>query len=320
MRVCTLLGRLTLLLVLLMLAHGTRGWSAADANTITLAFAPPDAFSSIETETVTTRMTMRVPQIGMENSQVTETRRSGRVTIEKIKSGYRYTGILTSVRQTEDGERTDPEPSDLRELDVPVSYDLDRQGKLQGVRGVEGLVAKSRELTPDDVPSAAKLMTTLRSVWEAEKGALCGRTANIGATWTGNMEILFPTNDLITYAVTTKLVERTTVAGRPAVRLRYTMKTNPRTLDRVVDRLFNDDAPADESLRIRVQSETWEGERVVDLATLLDLRRRDTETLRLTATHEEAGSLEMTITTTSESSLDIAGKSRSSSKGNNVWR
>lgn len=199
---------------------GMLGALPARAEEVTFRWDPPDGTAF----TVRTRST-KTQSSGEGVARVTRTETIAKVVIRRTLSGTDYAVTQVSLEGSRDGHPiVDPLSQALS--GVPLTYSVDRQGRLEAIRGYDTLIEKVRALVPSEmharlasVLNEKGLLEQARSDWDGRFGDLAGRTVHVGDVWAARSEMPLPTGARIPYSTRTTLAATEGCGGNRCVRL-----------------------------------------------------------------------------------------------------
>jgi hypothetical protein len=194
--------------------------SAACPDEIGFRFNPPDGISFTQV-----LKTTKVTDLGPLGSRTDVTTSTTRVTISKSATGYTLVATPVSAKMTRNGKAVDNPLLDVLQ-DVVVTYELDREGRIRAVLGLEGIADKMKKALPAEV---AEMLSSLidpkamvereKAEWNARIGSFVGMKAKAGDVWIGTDRFALPTGGEIVYYTATRIAERTERDGHNCVRI-----------------------------------------------------------------------------------------------------
>ncbi len=163
---------------------------------------------------------------------------------------------------------------------VPITYDLDRNGRVRAVLGCGEAMKQVRVKLGGESAHAKAAMfseqamvSQLSDDWNRRIGDFGGKTMTTGKVVVSADRYLLPHGEPAWYYVTTRLMGRVKYAGHNCVKLRFDSNTDPQALGKTVGKsasellaLGGQQLPRPKATGPRI---TGSGERVIDPATLL---------------------------------------------------
>jgi hypothetical protein len=289
---------------------------------VKLEFAPRAPLTATETIRETTVREMVAPGMKAPLRDTFVTEKRVRYAIRPSVKGFTVSETLLSVRVRHDGAADDPDPFDRCLLNNPITFSLDKSGKLLRVLGAEKVVETGRDVLSAEerdelggMLDAATLTKSFASDWDVAVGALVGRMVKSGATWSQKGDTFLPDGTLGRYTESVKVGDTVTVGESTGVTLAFTNDVDKKAFARALSTVFNRGVDGDEEIPWKVLEATQKGERVVDTSLLLDLRARQTTVTRAEATAPNGAKFRLSLTSTAESTLVFGD-----APDPNVWR
>lgn len=240
---------------------------------------------------IQTLVTTRIKDMG-QYGKVTEVVESKtKVVITPTEDGYSILATPISILIHQNGEEIENPLTPLL-LDLPLTYEVDQEGQLYDIRGLETLYEKMKGLFPDDViemlePVMNKDALFNKEVadWMGRIGLFVGQEYEPGDIWTfRDIYNISPDTD-ITYYTAIKFGEEKKINNLDCVQIQFQYNTDPEKLGQFIEAVYTNvaDAFGEEALDLQITDVTMagQGERWMNPATMLVYREVDERTITM---------------------------------------
>ncbi|MHB0937889.1 MAG: hypothetical protein ACYDCO_22210 [Armatimonadota bacterium] len=285
-------------LLLLLLAAGLQLFAAGlptAGDKVTFQFRPTDSrITLIDTEQRTVTETMESD--GETETTVTVTLEKTKTQIVKTARGYTVTTITLSLRRGVNGVEEEPDGFDKAFMAVPLTVEVDKNGRPIAFKGFDTLREKALELIDDEderayyerVMTEERMELLAKGEWAATNGALLGQTRKPGDSWQSKIKWFLFSPSLVPVTTDYSFVRMYNVAGHPCAMLKNVMKPDLKTAARDLERMFTELELLPEGLEAKysVQSYNEEYTQYIDPATFLTWKATESSTKQFTVTLE----------------------------------
>ena len=283
-------------------------------DTVTFSLNLPDGLTYTETSHSTNSMQVAAGEKSMK--ETTEQTLKSKTEIHKTKAGYAITETVISVDQTKDGEAVDADSFLLASVGIPITYNVNKDGKLLSVDGIDKVAASCKKhMSAEDQRTSGYLITEKgildanKVSWYEDTQSLIGRTAKVGVPWKISVTYPMPNGKQEPVTETISMIGSEQNNGHDGVRLHYTKLHDLKALAEARAYFFKEmmaDGDSDSSAapHVTIKQATEEGDNVLDVHTLQPLSSSTNSTIvsELKGPHDET--MEITESTDEETSVD----------------
>jgi hypothetical protein len=249
-------------------------------------FNPPDA-TAFTLSIKTTKSTSMGPMMGRSEDGELVTK----YTISRTADGYRMTGNSVSHTMIRDGNKTENPVMALLK-DVPITTNMDKNGRAVSVTGYDKFIEKMNEnLPPEAVKQMAPMFNeesmskNVMTEWNGRIGNLVGRSCLVGETWIVSDEIEMPGRSPMIFYTALKITENVNIKGHDCVKVEFEYNSDPAGLaefsGKTVGEIEVESGVESVTQDATMGSVTGKGERVIDPATMLVYSEKMTRTLKM---------------------------------------
>ena len=194
--------------------------SAQAEDRVTFRYAPADALHLV------LRQTDREARfLAGRGTQQSTTRASTDFKYSRTEDGFELRTKALSFERRRD-ERVQEDPVARVLLGQTHVYRIDRDGRLVGVDGFEGLLERVQASLPPDVVQAlapmldpAMLEAAEKAEWRRRYGGFVGATVSIGDVWEATANITLPSGERLEHPVRTSFAQASGCGDAPCVEI-----------------------------------------------------------------------------------------------------
>ena len=303
-------------LAALVVLHGFFGWgivAPAAGQEIQFRFHRPDDFP----EYVSTYKNTKIIELDKSVKRTTVVEGKSRIKVMKTPTGYKETAVPILFRTTQDGKPVDnPIQSFIQK--TTLTAELDSDGKLLEVRGLEGIVERLQAELPEDLPpnfatlvSEETIVNTVKQEWQGRVGEFLGVDAEIGEVWTGEKTIPLPVGGTVSFHTVTKLAEQVKFGEVDCVRIEFFYDTDAGALNQLLGGVLDDLATlakSEATHNVSAAKITGKGRRIVDPATMMIYSEIIERTITMKMNIPGQGEVDMTLFETREYGVEELGR------------
>jgi hypothetical protein len=259
---------------------------ATSAQPVTFRFDPPDRTSFVQT--VRTDKTTTMGSLGT-RTEVSESKT--KIVIKKTPRGYTLVGTPLSGTLIRDGKKVE-HPVLAMLSEVVVTYELDRQGQIQSIKGYDTLIEKMKATLPpaavqslSSVLSEEALVNKEKADWDGRISSFVGQKAEIGDAWTSTDRYPMPTGGAVEFFSATKLAGQARAGGKDCVRIQFSYNSDANALKKFIGKIGKDISGITKSAVMKpgagAATIVGSGERLIDPATMLIYSGTLTRTIKM---------------------------------------
>lgn len=259
----------------------------ATAQEIFFRFDPPEDFPAY----ISTFKSKRITDMGILGKRTVASEGKAKITVRKGPDGYSVAFTPLSFTMTEDGEPVD-NPILAFVQNIAVTYELDGDGELVGINGLESLFEEFiASLSPGLPPNVAEMLNedafrykTVQE-WEARIGQFVGADVEIGDVWAGVEQVPLPVGGSMRFYSVTKFAEQVKFDGVDCVRIQFSFNTDADALKDFMGAVWEDLADmvgTEEKPSVSNSEVVGKGERIIDPTTMLIYSETSERTFKTT--------------------------------------
>jgi len=267
---------------------------ATDREGVTFRFNPPVAgITLINTEYNTETKT--ITSEGETETTVTESLEKTQSQVSRTAKGYSITSVILSVQKIVNGEEEEPDPLTRASMMVPVTMELDKNGRLVTLRGVEELRQQALELCEADereiferVMTKKQLDFLARSEWQSVNGVLLGITKQPGDTWQAKVKWFLFSPSLMPVTTDYSFIRMYNIAGHQCAMLKNVIKPDLKAVGQDLEKMFVEleILPEGMEAEFSVQSYLEENTQYIDPLTFISWKESQMTEKQYTVTVE----------------------------------
>ena len=284
----------------------------AVAQEVQFRFHRPEDFP----EYVSTYKNTKVIELGAGLKRTTVVEGKSRIKVVKTPHGYRETAVPILFTTTQDGKPVDnPIQSFIQK--TTMTAELDSEGKLLEVHGLEGIVDRLKAELPEKLPpnfaalvSEEALVNTVKQEWQGRVGEFLGVDAEIGDAWIGEKAIPLPVGGTVSFHTVSQLAEQVKCGEVDCVRIEFFYDTDPGALNRLMGGVMDELvklAKSEATHEVSAAKITGKGKRIVDPATMMIYSEIIERTISMKMNIPGQGTVDMTLFETREYGVEEPG-------------
>ena len=272
----------------------------ATAQEVRFRFDPPENFPPY----ISTFKSERITDMGALGKRILASEGRATITVDKNPDGYSVTFAPLSFTMTQDAAPVENPILDFLQ-NITVTYELDVDGKLVEISGVEGLFDEFRASLPPGLPPNVTAMLNADAFrdktvqeWESRIGQFVGMDVDIGDVWAGVEQVPLPVGGTMAFYSATKIAEQVKFDGVDCVRIQFAFNTDAEELNDFMGVLWEDIAEMLETEEIPTVSGSevvGEGERIIDPTTMLIYSETTNRTMKSSVDVPGQGTVEMVV-------------------------
>ena len=272
----------------------------ASAQEVRFRFDPPEDFPAY----ISTFKSERITDMGALGKRTLVSEGRATITVDKNPDGYSVTFAPLSFTMTQDGAPVKNPILDFLQ-NITVTYELDVDGELVEIGGIEGLFDEFIASLPPGLPPNIAAMLNADAFrdktvqeWEARIGQFVGMDVDIGDVWAGVEQVPLPVVGTMAFYSATKFAEQVKFDGVDCVRIQFSYNTDADELkefmgelwENLADMVGSEDLPSVSDAKI-----VGEGERIIDPTTMLIYSETGRRTWKTTVDIPGQGTVEMVV-------------------------
>ena len=270
----------------------------AAAQEIRFRFDPPEDFPAY----ISTFKSKQTTDMGALGKRTVASEGRAQITVDKNTDGYSVTFAPLSFTMTENGQPVE-NPILAFVQNITVTYELDVDGELVEISGLEGLFEEFIASLPAELPPNIAEMVNEEAFrnktvqeWQGRIGQFVGADVEIGELWASVDEMPLPTGESMAFYSLTKFAEQVKFDDADCVRIQFSYNTDADELkefmgelwENLADMVGSEDLPSVSDAKI-----VGEGERIIDPTTMLIYLETGRRTWKTTVDIPGRGAVEM---------------------------